>query len=143
MAAHYSPLGSGERGYNLFVARRRLNDAYIRDLFEVWKRKGIQILEQVAREQPGTFMKCMTQLMPRELKVENTQTIVGSLPDETLHNMIAELQQRIEAKLSGDQAKVINGEAAQALPKLQKLWRPRRTRKAAKALKAITADCDK
>src|SRR5262249_17180080 len=56
----------GNPSTEVYVARRRLNDAYMRDLFDVWKRKGIEILEQVSREQPGTFMKCMTQLMPRD-----------------------------------------------------------------------------
>jgi hypothetical protein len=132
MVAHYSPLGSGERGYNLHVARRRLNDAYTRDLFELWKKKGMQILEQVAREQPAVLVKCMTLMMPKDLRIESTHSVVSSPPDETLHSMIHELQQRIEAKLSGDQAKVVNGGAApEALPApAPRAWRPKRKAKA-------------
>jgi hypothetical protein len=131
--AHYSPLGSGERGYNLHVARRRLNDAYTRDLFELWKKKGMQILEQVAREQPGVLVKCMTLMMPKEFKIESAHTVVAGLPDEQLHAMIHELQERIAKKLE-DTGKVINGQATEleALPgpSSPQPWRPRRKAKA-------------
>ena len=96
-----------------------MNDAYMRDLFDVWKRKGIEILEQVSREQPGTFMKCMTQLMPRDFKVESSVDVVGRLSDEQLASMIAELEERIKRRLSGAGAKVINANVetyAAALP---------------------------
>ena len=124
------------------TTRRRVNDAFLRDLLADWQQHGAEVIRQVAREQPGTYMKVMAMLMPRELKLESSHTVVAGLPDEQLHAMIAELQERIAAKLS--EAKVINGEATEvaALPAPSKPWRPRRTRKAAKALKAITADCE-
>jgi hypothetical protein len=82
------------------------------------KRKGIEILEQVSREQPGTFMKCMTQLMPREMKVETADTTISSLTDEQLQAMIHELEERIAAKLSGEEAKVVNAGPATDLTAL-------------------------
>src|SRR5262245_38317138 len=90
----------------------------MRDLFDVWKRKGIEILEQVSREQPGTFMKCMTQLMPRDFKVESSVDVLGRLSDEQLAAMVTELKERIAAKLSGAGAKVINANAATDLTAL-------------------------
>jgi pyruvate-formate lyase-activating enzyme len=115
----------------------------LRDLIQDWKENGREILKRVAREQPGTYMKVMAMLMPRELKVESTQAVISGLSDEQLRAMIHELQERIAKKLE-EGAKVINGKATEvaALPAPSKPWRPRRTRKAAKALKAITADCE-
>ena len=95
-----------------------MNDAYVRNLFEIWKRKGFEILEQVSREQPGTFMKCMTQLMPRDFKVESSVDVLGRLSDEQLAAMVTELKERIAAKLSGAGAKVINANAATDLTAL-------------------------
>jgi hypothetical protein len=116
----------------------------LRDLLADWQQHGAEIIRQVAREQPGTYLKVMAMLMPKEHRVESAHTVIGSLPDEQLHAMIGELQERIAKKL--EQGKVINGEAAEiaALPPPVpgRPWRPRRTRKAAKALKAITADCE-
>ena len=99
----------------------------MRDLFEIWKKKGIQILEQVAREQPGVLVKCMTLMMPKEMKIESAHTVVSGLSDDQLHSMIAELQERIAAKLSGADAKVINadaktGPAALPRPAKEALW---------------------
>jgi hypothetical protein len=115
----FKPASSGTPSADVYIARRRLNDAYVRDLFEIWKRKGIQILEQVSREQAGTFMKCMTQLMPRDFKVESSVDVVGRLSDEQLASMVAELEERIKRRLSGAGAKVINANVetdAAALP---------------------------
>jgi hypothetical protein len=123
------------------TTRRRVNQAFLRDLLADWQEHGAEVIRQVAREQPGTYMKVMAMLMPRETKVETTQSVIGAISDDQLATMIQDLQERIAAKLSGEEAKLINGEAARALPVAQP-WRPRRTRKAAKALKAITADCE-
>ena len=57
-------------------------------------------------------MKVMAMLMPKEMKVETGQTTLSNLTDEQLQAMIQELEERIAAKLSGEEAKVINGGAA-------------------------------
>jgi hypothetical protein len=77
------------------TTRRRVNDAFLRDLLADWQQHGAEVIRQVAREQPGTYMKVMAMLMPREMKVESAHTVIGSLPDEQLHAIVHELQERI------------------------------------------------
>ncbi len=52
-------------------------------------------------------MKVVALLMPREMRIESTSEMLSSLSDEHLQAMIAELSERIERKLSGEDAKVI------------------------------------
>jgi hypothetical protein len=53
-------------------------------------------------------------LMPKEMKIESASTTISRLSDEQLHAMVAELQERIAAKLSCEDAKVISAEASPA-----------------------------
>ena len=51
-------------------------------------------------------------LVPREHKVEQTNVITG-LSDEQLEAMIEDIQDRLDRRAAGDQAKVIEGEAVE------------------------------
>jgi hypothetical protein len=106
----FKPASSGNLSADVYIARRRVNDCFLRDLRRDWEQHGPKVLERVRLEQPGTYMKVMAMLMPREVKLESTQTVVGGIPDEQLHTMITELQERIAAKLSCENAKVISAE---------------------------------
>src|SRR5262245_31475963 len=108
----FKPAWSGTPSAEVYIARRRVNDAFLRDLIRDWEAHGAEVLAQVRREQPGTYMKVMAMLMPKEMKVETGQTTLSNLTDEQLQAMIHELEERIAAKLSGEEAKVINGGAA-------------------------------
>jgi hypothetical protein len=114
----FKPASSGTRSAEVYIARRRVNDAFLRDLIRDWEAHGAEVLAQVRREQPGTYMKVMAMLMPKEMKVETAHTTISSLTDEQLQAMIHELQERIAAKLSGGEAKVINPGAATDLTAL-------------------------
>jgi hypothetical protein len=107
----------------------------VRDLLRFWEVRGMKVIEQVAREQPGTLLKCLTMLVPRELKVEHSNPTNG-LSDEQLSMMVIELEERISSRLAGETAKVINTQALPA-PKVQSGAARRqaayRKRKAAKA----------
>jgi len=114
----FKPASSGNPSTEVYIARRRVNDAFLRDLIRDWEAHGAEVLAQVRREQPGTYMKVMAMLMPKEMKVETGQTTLSHLSDEQLQAMIHELEERIAAKLSGEEAKVINGGAATDLTAL-------------------------
>jgi uncharacterized small protein (DUF1192 family) len=85
----------------------------MRDMLRYWERSGMKVIERVAMEQPGTLLKCLTMLVPRELKVEHHNP-TGSLSDEQLVMMVAELEERISSRLQGETARVINAEALPA-----------------------------
>ena len=61
------------------------------------------------RTQPAAYMKICALLVPREMKIEQTNPITG-LSDEQLDAMIAYLEERI-AQRAGADAKLIDGEA--------------------------------
>jgi hypothetical protein len=88
-----------------------VNDAFMRDLLKHWQEHGPQVIERVAKEQPGTLLKCLTNLVPREMKIEHTNP-TSKLSDEELAMMIAALEER----LTGENAKVIDAQAEPALP---------------------------
>ncbi|HEY7297232.1 MAG TPA: hypothetical protein VH684_04780 [Xanthobacteraceae bacterium] len=111
----FKPVSSGNPAADLYIARRRVNDAFLRDLIAHWQKNGPEILEKVGSEQPGTYMKVMAMLMPKEMKVETTPSTLSKLSDEQLRAMIVELEQKIADRLNGESAKVINGQA-EALP---------------------------
>src|SRR5262249_54969735 len=65
-------------------------------------------------ENPATFLKVLAQLVPRELSVEHSASILGKLSDEQLGAMIAALDQQIQealARENGEKAKVIEAVA--------------------------------
>jgi hypothetical protein len=62
--------------------------------------------------------------LPKEMKVETAHTTISSLTDEQLQAMVHELQERISAKLSGDNAKVISAEPLPAPTTLPQPTRP-------------------
>jgi hypothetical protein len=64
--------------------------------------------------------------MPKEMKVETVHATISSLTDEQLQAMVHELQERIAAKLSCEDAKVISAEASPALTTLPQPTRYRR-----------------
>jgi hypothetical protein len=105
----FKPVSSGNPAADLYIARRRVNDAFMRDLLKHWQENGPQVIDRVAKEQPGTLLKCMTMLVPKEMKIEHTNP-TGRLSDEELAMMIAALEER----LTGETAKVINAEPVDA-----------------------------
>jgi hypothetical protein len=111
----FRPISSGNPAADVYIARRRVNDAFMRDLLALWQEKGPQVLERVAREQPGTLVKCLTMIIPKEMKIEHGNH-AGRLSDDALAMMIAELEKRIASRLQGENAKVIDVQAEPALP---------------------------
>jgi hypothetical protein len=103
---------SAEGSSTVYVARRRVNQAFLEAALEDFHKNGPKAFERCAVEQPGTYLKVFALLMPKEIKLETTNP-TGVLTDEQLSIMLAELEARISAWLQGESAKVIN---AQALP---------------------------
>jgi hypothetical protein len=63
---------------------------------------------QVRGTQPAAYLKILALLVPREMKVERIGG-VKSMTDEELEQAVEVLQGMIDAKLSGENAKVIEG----------------------------------
>ena len=65
------------------------------------------------RTQPAAYLKICALLVPREHKVEQTNTYEG-LSTEQIEQYIAAIQDRLDRRAAGDQAKVIDGEAVES-----------------------------
>jgi hypothetical protein len=92
-----------------------LNEEFIAALLRHFRREGERAITRMAATQPAAYGKILTLLVPRELKLEQSNVVAG-LSDEQLVAMIAELEERIAAKAAGRNAKVITHEEPPALP---------------------------
>jgi hypothetical protein len=88
---------------------------FLRACLESFAKHGPKALARAADEQPASYLKIFALLMPRDLKIEHSSPL-AALSDEQLALMIADLEQRIAARLSGGEAKVINGNRIYGAP---------------------------
>jgi hypothetical protein len=96
-----NPLGNRHR------TRHLLNQEFMQALLLNFRHEGKRAIEKVARNQPGVYLKILALLVPRELKVEQNQG-VKAMSDEQIEQAIEAIQAMLEAKIPGDQAKVID-----------------------------------
>lgn len=50
-------------------SRNKLAENFVADLKEIWEEHGISALQTVARDDPGTLIKVVAGLMPRDLNL--------------------------------------------------------------------------
>ena len=91
-------------------SRNRLSEEVISSFLRDWRKHGDKALERVRRTQPAAYCKLAVLLVPKEHKVEQTNTYEG-LSTEQIEAYIAAIQERLDRRAAGDQAKVIDGEA--------------------------------
>src|SRR5262245_46690137 len=96
-----------DKAGNIYYARRRINEAFLAELYEEFCENGKTILRRGGQESPSTFLKCLVQLVPRELTIEHSGTIISKLSDEQLGAMVTELERQIATRMTGEGAKVI------------------------------------
>jgi hypothetical protein len=87
-----------------------------------FREHGKKAIEKVAREQPASYVKILALLVPREHKVEHSNSL-KNMTDEQLDAAIEMVKEMLEAR-AGDEAKVIEGAAETlALPAPSELER--------------------
>jgi hypothetical protein len=77
-------------------------------LLRDFRQGGAKAIERVRRLHPAAYMKICALLVPREMKIEQTNRITG-LSDEQLDAMIAHLEESIARRAAGSDAKLIDG----------------------------------
>jgi hypothetical protein len=92
--------------------RQQLNSEFIAALLRDFRHGGPKAIERVRRAQPAAYLKVLALLVPREHKVEQTNTYEG-LSTEQIEAYIAAIQDRLNRRAAGDQAKVIDGGAVE------------------------------
>src|SRR5262249_46370991 len=87
--------------------RQQLNGEFIAALLRDFRHGGPKAIERVRRTQPAAYLKILALLVPREHKVEHSNTL-KHLSDEQLEAMIAHLETSLAAQASGS-IRVIEG----------------------------------
>src|SRR5262245_37157680 len=104
--------------------RQQLNGEFIAALLRDFRQGGAKAIERVRRMQPAVYMKICALLVPREMKIEQTNRITD-LSDEQLDAMIAPREESIARRAAGGDAKLSDGTVeataveATALPVLE------------------------
>ena len=93
-------------------SRNALSEEVICALLRDFRQHGQKAIAQVRMRQPAAYLKVLALLVPREHKVELTNTYEG-LSTEQIEAYIAAIQDRLDRRAAGDQAKVIDGEAVE------------------------------
>jgi hypothetical protein len=53
-------------------SRNRLADAFVADLAACWERHGVAALEKCATEEPGTLIRTIASLLPKDVRLDVT-----------------------------------------------------------------------
>jgi hypothetical protein len=102
--------GSGKPPGRTRGSRNALSEEVICALLRDFRQHGQKAIAQVRTRQPAAYLKVMALLVPREHKVELTNAY-EALSTEQIEAYIAEIQDRLDRRAAGDQAKLIDGEA--------------------------------
>ncbi len=80
---------------NASYSRVGLTNEVVAAMVRAWRKHGDKALDKLARTQPGVFVKMAVLLVPREHKVEHTNTYEG-LTTEQIQQYIQAIQDRID-----------------------------------------------
>ncbi len=88
-------------------ARNKLAEQFFVDMYDAWKGRGIEAINAVIDSRPADFLRAMTAIVPKELKVENTV----ELKDGDLERRIRSLLRVLGAEVGAP--RIIEGEATE------------------------------
>src|SRR5215471_12462761 len=98
---------SGRAERYAYGDHRTLNQEFMQALLLHFRQHGKKAIEKVAREQPASYLKILSLLVPREHKVEHSNPLKG-LTDEQLEAMIEYIETSLAAQ-AGRSVKLIEG----------------------------------
>jgi hypothetical protein len=110
---------SGNPGGSPEATCRAFNKRFLLDLAEDWQKHGREVFKRVRRESPAAYLKVCAMLVPKEVKLEHSTSAIKAMSDEQIEAAIEAIQAMLEAKIPGDQAKVID-----AIPTVPELPAP-------------------
>ena len=88
-----------------------MTDLIISSIYRDYTQHGDATIARVRKQHPAVYMKLITQLVPKEHKVEHTNAL-GELSDDQLAAMIEHVRADLENRLANQRvAKVIDGRA--------------------------------
>src|SRR5262245_2772649 len=101
---------SGNLGGNAQRTRHALNADTIREMHLAFRRGGRKAIEKVMRKNPAVFLKLLVSLVPREMKVEHSNTI-KEMTTEQIERSIELIKEMIAKRDAAANAKVVEGVA--------------------------------
>ena len=117
----------GNPGGSPEATRRAFNKHFLTDLAQDWQQHGREVLERVRRESPASYLKVCAMLVPKEMRVEHSQSL-KNMTDEELDAAIAAVREMLDQRAAAGGA-IIEGTAeAVALPAPAELEQPQRKR---------------
>src|SRR5262249_4273694 len=84
----WQPGQSGNPAGRMRGSRNRLSEEVICALLRDFRKHGEKAIAKVRREQPGVYLRCLTLLIPREHRIEQSN-MIKNLSDEQLETLIA------------------------------------------------------
>jgi hypothetical protein len=51
-------------------SRNKLSESFVADALASWEKHGAEVLERVAREEPGTYLRAIVALMPKDVRLD-------------------------------------------------------------------------
>ena len=55
----------------------KLSEQFLLDLRDLWNRRGVEVLERVATEDPAALLRAISGLLPRDLRIDLTGDAAG------------------------------------------------------------------
>jgi hypothetical protein len=105
----YLPGVSGNPGGEPGWIRKRFTADFLTAFHQHFRHEGKRVIAKVAKQQPAAYLRCLTMLVPKEMKVEQTGGI-KAMTDEQLDEALAALRQLL-ADREAQAANVIEGSA--------------------------------
>jgi hypothetical protein len=96
----WQPGQSGNPAGRLRGSRNKLSEEVICALLRDFREHGQKAIAKVRRDQPGIYLKVLALLIPRQDKLEHTNTI-KTMTDEELESAIAFLHEMMAAQAVG------------------------------------------
>jgi 16S rRNA C967 or C1407 C5-methylase (RsmB/RsmF family) len=103
----WEPGQSGNPAGRLRGSRNKLSEEVICALLRDFREHGQKAIAKVRREQPGVYLRCLTLLIPREHKVEQSN-VIKNLSDQQIEDMIEYIENSLAAQ-AGRSVKLIEG----------------------------------
>jgi hypothetical protein len=98
---------SGNSAGRMRGSRNKLSEEVVCALLRDFRKHGEKAIAKVRREQPGVYLRCLTLLIPREHKIEQSN-VIKNLSDEQLEAMIEYIETSLAVQ-AGASAKMIEG----------------------------------
>ena len=62
-------------------SRHKLQEAFLKDFCEAWQKNGVEALERILKDEPGTFVKVAASILPKEVEATVEHRSVMRMPE--------------------------------------------------------------